>query len=451
MKCSYCKKEMEENVSYCPNCGKEVKIRKNYKPLIIVGSFLLVIVALFAMMFATMFHYFNSYKPTISSLKDFVGNAENVGCQVIDVLETSPNQGLEYYYVTDQETCPYLMAYAKFKDDQLMYNFYRNLLSETNKVEGTARNDYNVNILNYIEHTTIGNEYKSVSVSNKTVLYIQTERKNKDTAKLIKETLGFKFEMDWTFLYFGVASFAIEMLLLVISFWKLFKKMGHQGWKIFIPIYNVVLLCEDVMGKKIYAFLFFIPIANLVFSLILSFHIAKVFGKSDGVQILSVFFPSFMIPLIALDESKYTSPSEIKKLEALNNVNKVHNSDNSNNNSNEIKEEKVIYPTIQSRLGNENIYQGQKGEERKSGWKVFLDVIKWILAILLFLLSIFGLDYEKILVSDVVFCAFLFVYALMICPLITKYTKRLKWYTANKGWIALVLVILMFILLGILP
>lgn len=445
MKCSFCKKELEESDLYCPNCGKKVVKKKNYKPLIIVGCFYLVIITLFVMMFTTMFRSFNTFKPTISNEKAFLQKAESVGCEIIDVLETTPNNGLEYYYVTNQETCPYLMAYAKFKDEKLMNNFFRNLLSETNKVDGAMRNEYNVTITHYIERTIIGSEYKSASLGDKTVLYIQTDKENKDTATSIKESLGFKYEMDWTFMYYGIASFGTELLLMMIAIWKLFKKMGHHGWESLIPIYNLVLLCKDVMGKKRYAFLFFIPLVNMIFLLVLSFNIAKVFGKNDGFQVLAVFFSSFMIPLIAFDDSKYTKPSEIKKLEELNNISKDQNS-----NINERKGEKVAPISAVNHLGNERNAINET-EEKKSVWKIFLNIIKWILTIFMLLISLAGVDYENFLIRDIVICAFFFIFAVMICPLITKYTKKFKWYTANKGWIVLILIVLMFVLVAILP
>lgn len=38
------------------------------------------------------------------------------------------------------------------------------------------------------------------------------------------------------------------IVLFIISWWKLFEKMGRQGWEGIIPIYNMVILLEMV-GK----------------------------------------------------------------------------------------------------------------------------------------------------------------------------------------------------------
>ena len=453
MRCSYCKKDVDEKDLYCSNCGKEIIKKKNYKPIFIVGCFLFVIITLFTMMFVSMFHYFNTYETEPASVKDFIQSAEKLDCEIIDVLDMYPNHDVEFYYVTNQETCPYLMSYTKFKNEELMYNFYSNLLKDTKNIEGQFRSESNVNILHYMENTTIGKEYKAAALSKKTVLYINTEKVNKDTANEIKESLGFHFEMDWTFVYFGVASFGLEILLMIISLWKIFKKIGRKGWIALVPIYNIILLCKDVLGKKRYALLFFIPVVNFVFLLVLAFHIAKVFGKNEGYQVLTIFFSSFMIPFIAFDDSKYTKPGEIKKTEKINYKKTIIEEKKDNNENNivqtEIKNDEVLIAKV-SDINKTNFSNKEEFIQVSNNHvilKVIWNIICWfITGFCLFLvlgsilLVVEDHDYAYIIIGCVMLS-----FAFVACPIISKYMKKYEVYTKYKPLIVFILILLFFI------
>lgn len=309
MKCKYCEQEIMGDVSYCTNCGKKVKRIRNKKPLIIVGLWTLLVISFLVLTFISLIKNMNNYQANTASKREFIEEIDKLGCKTIDVLEEHPDNAFNFYYVTDN-TCPYIIAYAKFNNSEAKNSFYNKLVKDVQNVSGSSRSYSTVNVKNYSEYTYISNEYKSTASSKDYVLYIHTAKKDKEIANRLKNSLGFKFKLNLNFLYYIIAFFIIKILLLIVSWWKINKKMKRPAWVLLIPIYNIICLCEDVMGKKIYALLFFIPFVNLFFIIALYFSIAKVFGKSDVYQILTIFFPSITIPLIAFDDSNYTKPNK---------------------------------------------------------------------------------------------------------------------------------------------
>lgn len=84
-----------------------------------------------------------------------------------------------------------------------------------------------------------------------------------------------------------------------IGMYKAFEKMGVEGWKGIVPIYNYWVMAETVYGKdKAWkALLMFIPVAGPFFLIILFMDFAVAFGKDKmfglGLSFLSPVF--FMI------------------------------------------------------------------------------------------------------------------------------------------------------------
>lgn len=98
-------------------------------------------------------------------------------------------------------------------------------------------------------------------------------------------------------------------LLMVASMWKVFTKAGRPGWASLIPIYNTVVMLE-IAGKPAWWFLlFFIPVVNLIVSVVLFFALAAAFNKSSafglGLMLLGIIF----FPLLAFGDAEYRGES----------------------------------------------------------------------------------------------------------------------------------------------
>jgi hypothetical protein len=93
------------------------------------------------------------------------------------------------------------------------------------------------------------------------------------------------------------------MLLTLAGMWRVFSKAGQPGWGIFVPIYNVLLMCK-VAGRPAW---WLIPTLLLapIFVIILSIDIAKRFGKGAGFGLGLAFLPFPFYPMLGFSGAQY--------------------------------------------------------------------------------------------------------------------------------------------------
>jgi|LSQX01.3.fsa_nt_gb uncharacterized ion transporter superfamily protein YfcC len=92
------------------------------------------------------------------------------------------------------------------------------------------------------------------------------------------------------------------IIILLIGNYKLFEKAHQAGWKSLIPFYNNWLMLEIAEMKR---WLIFIPIVNVVASMIALYKISILFKKSKTFAILSMFFSFITIPVLAFGRDRY--------------------------------------------------------------------------------------------------------------------------------------------------
>lgn len=81
----------------------------------------------------------------------------------------------------------------------------------------------------------------------------------------------------------------IIAVLVIVAMWKMFQKAGKPGWAAVIPIYNLIVFCQVAGKPGWWVILFFIPIVNIVFDIIVSLGLARNFGKSGAFGFFLVF------------------------------------------------------------------------------------------------------------------------------------------------------------------
>ena len=90
----------------------------------------------------------------------------------------------------------------------------------------------------------------------------------------------------------GMGVFFLIMLVLVVLIivgtWKVYKKAGEPGWACIIPIYNIIVLLQIVKKPIWWIVLFFIPIVNVIMSIVVMHNLSKSFGKDVGYTLLSL-------------------------------------------------------------------------------------------------------------------------------------------------------------------
>jgi len=112
-------------------------------------------------------------------------------------------------------------------------------------------------------------------------------------------------------LIFFIWLFAMALVALyIISMWKIFVKAGKPGWAALIPIYNIIIELE-ILGRPWWFILLmiFVPIANVVITIILMLDFARVFGKSVAFALGLIFLSAIFIPILAFSDDKYLGPN----------------------------------------------------------------------------------------------------------------------------------------------
>lgn len=100
-------------------------------------------------------------------------------------------------------------------------------------------------------------------------------------------------------LWISIIAFAI------ISQWKVFTKAGQPGWACLVPIYNIIILLKIANKPTWWLLMFFIPIANIVFLIMMLNRISLSFGKSSGFTVGLIFLSIIFWGILAFDKSEY--------------------------------------------------------------------------------------------------------------------------------------------------
>lgn len=104
----------------------------------------------------------------------------------------------------------------------------------------------------------------------------------------------------------------IEILAIALVFtgyWRLFEKAGKPGWAAVVPIYNVIVLLQVVERPLWWAIFFFVPLVNLVVSVVVHVDLAQRFGKPPLFGLGMALFPVIFVPILGFGESRYQDDS----------------------------------------------------------------------------------------------------------------------------------------------
>lgn len=103
--------------------------------------------------------------------------------------------------------------------------------------------------------------------------------------------------------------FVAIIVFYIAAYWQLFAKAGQPGWGAIVPIFNMYLYCKIAGRPGWWLLLFFIPLVNVLISLLLAIDIAKAFAKSSGFGV-GIWLLSFIfVPILGFGSATYTAPS----------------------------------------------------------------------------------------------------------------------------------------------
>jgi hypothetical protein len=106
-----------------------------------------------------------------------------------------------------------------------------------------------------------------------------------------------------------VVIYVALIVFYIVAGWKVFVKAGEPGWGVFVPFYNLYLICKIAGRPEWWLILFFIPFVNIAIGLIIAMDVAKAFSKSAGFGIGLWLLSFIFVPILGFGPAQYTKPT----------------------------------------------------------------------------------------------------------------------------------------------
>jgi hypothetical protein len=107
----------------------------------------------------------------------------------------------------------------------------------------------------------------------------------------------------------GLLGFYLVITILeVVAGWIIFQKAGQEGWKILIPIYNIIIFLRIVDRPWWWLLLLLIPIVNIVLAIMVLNDLSKSFGHGAGFTVGLVLLRTIFVCILAFGSSRYIGP-----------------------------------------------------------------------------------------------------------------------------------------------
>lgn len=97
----------------------------------------------------------------------------------------------------------------------------------------------------------------------------------------------------------------IITLFVMAGAWRMFQKMGRQGWESIVPLYNTYVACEVLYGNGWKMLLFLIPFYNIYFMFRFGIDLAQGFHQSTGFGIGLTLMSVVFVPVLGFGNAVY--------------------------------------------------------------------------------------------------------------------------------------------------
>ncbi len=101
----------------------------------------------------------------------------------------------------------------------------------------------------------------------------------------------------------------ILSVLLGLSSFKLYQKMGYKGWEAFIPFYNYYIILKKVEEPKWWVVLVYVPIIGPIMMTVFHLFLMKKFGRTTFLEQLL----TAILPFIYLGYTSYFQPNKVDR------------------------------------------------------------------------------------------------------------------------------------------
>ena len=90
----------------------------------------------------------------------------------------------------------------------------------------------------------------------------------------------------------------LVMVLMFVSMWKIYRKLGREGWESIVPIYNSYVLFKELYGNGWRFLLMLIPIYGWWVAIKSTVDLGRRLDRSIGFCIGMLFLPFVFYPIL---------------------------------------------------------------------------------------------------------------------------------------------------------
>ena len=275
-------------------------MKKNYSLLLYYLGFLSFLVLIPIIIIVFSYIGVTNSKHTALSVSDFINRAELLNTEVRDFKYNNENiiKGME------ANNKSLNLKFIECKNFQTADSVLKSEYNNKNEADRNRYEGKNYEVIEQINYDSSKHAY--IRIDN---TYLEISSNDNEVFENALNTLGYKGLVPRSVLILWKISewiiYALIYLYCAIPFALIFEKANVQPAYAYIPILGWYFLCKiaDKNGWKI--IFLFIPYLNIVYLLVLSLKLAKVFNRSILYGIGIFILPIVFIPMVAFDESKY--------------------------------------------------------------------------------------------------------------------------------------------------
>jgi hypothetical protein len=101
----------------------------------------------------------------------------------------------------------------------------------------------------------------------------------------------------------GMLGFIV--IIMVVSFWRLFSKAGKPGILAIIPVVNTIVYASIGGVPCLLLLLLFVPVLNVITMFYVHYKVAQAFGEGGLFAVGLLLLPFIFVPLLAFGDYEY--------------------------------------------------------------------------------------------------------------------------------------------------
>lgn len=236
----------------------------------------------------------------------FINYFKDKGYKINDLKDNYINYSyIDNYYISSFNNRSYI--YITGNDSNSLDKLLDSIKVTVNKYNRNINDKINITDSDsiYKYELITDNKYGVIVRVDNMIIYSISDIKYMDEVVSVINDLGYKTSNNNTiYIYLGI-SLVLILIMYIISMWKILVKSNRKGFISLIPIYNIYVLNNIIIGNRLLFIFSLIPIINIIYFIYFNYKLGMVFGVSKKNIILLIIFPIYFVPYIANSDYKY--------------------------------------------------------------------------------------------------------------------------------------------------